>query len=323
MIPKYKIRIKDNKVLENLKERGYRTRVYNFQGLDLCNGDAASADYCYKYHYNDIRLIANTKVSLIDKIFLIFGHFMKPTPTTNSSQIFPIVVIKAILASFMGDRISQVPIFGSSDYDRVSPLSGMEAFEALMADVERYPRGTAFIAHILFPHYPYMYDSSCNMVKDPHKWLNVNIFTYMNGNDPMQEERKRRYYQQTRCLYSTLSKWFSKLRTTDALSGATVIMHGDHGSRICDAYPRAVSVGNPRWNQITKNCFSILFGIKAPNVSPGLSNSIKPLEQLLYQSYITPENLMSPATDDPYLLIYNETPKWPATFIRQPLEGWD
>ena len=50
------------------------------------------------------------------------------------------------------------------------PAGTMRMFDAVTDDLSKARPGTFLFAHILLPHYPYIFDSACNQ-RPAHKWL--------------------------------------------------------------------------------------------------------------------------------------------------------
>jgi hypothetical protein len=71
---------------------------------------------------------------------------------------------------------------------------------------------------------------------------------------------------------------------------ATVILHGDHGSRITrKVYPQNQNL--PEWPRMLRDGFSALFAVRAPGRAPGLEPVVKPITRLVQE---TPERLPLP-----------------------------
>ncbi len=90
-------------------------------------------------------------------------------------------------------------------------------------------------AHFLMPHYSYVYDPSCNLKQDVSTWHRRYITYSTTGavNTPgSRRERYEAYFDQVRCAYELLAGFFDELKQAGIYDDATIIVHGDHGSRI-------------------------------------------------------------------------------------------
>ena len=275
----------DNQVFNALNRMGYRIRVYQNQYLDFCNAADEGIEFCIEFGQNYIGDIQGTPIPTGHKSLLILGHWLKSfrfgKRITEATQ--------KRLAASIGKDLLRIPIVGSP-YNKVAPLNAMRALERLRTDVSRFPRGTAFFAHVLIPHYPYMFDDRCDLKKDPRTWLGPNTW-YDNQNPPPRVEQYRHYYAQVRCLYRWLESWFDELADNGLLKDMVVIFHGDHGSRICQENPSVKTLSHPDWNRIAKDGFSTLFAVKNPKIAPGRVAVAKPINTLIEESFNDPQGL--------------------------------
>ena len=83
----------------------------------------------------------------------------------------------------------QGPLFG--------PLPVPDVFERIGDDILRHPRGHAFFAHLLLPHYPYVFDRRCELRSSTSDWLTNHIVVHrrarlQHGGEPGAEVRALR-----------------------------------------------------------------------------------------------------------------------------------
>jgi hypothetical protein len=137
-------------------------------------------------------------------------------------------------------------------------------------------RGTVYFAHLLAPHNPYEVDAACRSQTRPSLWLEIE-----NSNTPdARALRYELYSAQERCLYRHLE---SLLHTIDSLPGGrqiTVIVHGDHGSRIALHYPSTGAAPLLRPSDYTDG-FSTLFAIRTPGIPAGYDRRFMPIGELV------------------------------------------
>lgn len=272
-----------NKVFEILKKRGYRIRIYQSQYMDFCDSDDERIEFCLEYGNNYIGDLQGTDISTIHKALLIIGHWFR------AIEFKEISVVRSILSTFLGKNLLRVPILGVP-YRRVGPINVVPIMERLRTDLNHFPRGTAFFAHFLIPHYPYVYDDQFTLKKDPSTWLGPSGW-YGDQIPPPRIEQYRHYYDQVRGLYRWLNKWFDELKEIGLLNDIVVIFHGDHGSKIVHEVPHARTISHPHWNRIVKDGFSTLFALKDPSISKGRIEIAKPIDILLKEYFIEPTQL--------------------------------
>ncbi len=131
-----------------------------------------------------------------------------------------------------------------------------------MDELERNSRGLALILHIMIPHRPFVYDKNCK-ITDPRGWQTGS-----------RQRRYQSYLDQVVCTTKKVARLFEILRKQGYWQEATVILLGDHGTRITSTAP-GVSSQNKAEGTHTPNdrdmvdLFSVLFAIKRPDLTPG------------------------------------------------------
>jgi hypothetical protein len=140
---------------------------------------------------------------------------------------------------------------------------------SLVSDAVTQSRsGDFFFAHLLIPHYPYIYDAGCNE-RNQADWESAA------DDDPLppntMQSRQRRYalyFEQVQCTYEKLGEMFEKWQLAGVFQHATIIIQGDHGSRINLNRPQASSVERMLLSDYADS-FSTLLAVKAPGFEPG------------------------------------------------------
>lgn len=124
-----------------------------------------------------------------------------------------------------------------------------------------------YFAHFLMPHSPSVLNADC----EPElRWVAPYYLAELKGlAGPELDAARAQYYgfylEQVTCLMRTLDNFFTQLKQAEAFEGATIVVHGDHGSRISAGRLPA----NLSRRDLIDN-YSTLYAIKAPNVDPGV-----------------------------------------------------
>jgi hypothetical protein len=255
-----------------------------------------------EYGNNSIRDIQGTDIQIDHKALLIIGHWL------SALKIYKEVIgpLRWLAFSTLDKKdLIRIPFVGNP-YNRVGPLNVMPVLENLRADLTRYPRSTAFFAHILMPHFPYVYDDQGTLKRDPGTWLGPNAW-YDSKYPPPRSEIYRGYYGQVRGLYKWLDNWFDELREKGQLQDMVVIFHGDHGSRICDVEPSVSTMSHRNWDRIVKDGFSTMFAVKDPRIPKGRTGVAKPIDTLLQEFFFHPKKLTKAAPEDLFLLLTSDS----------------
>jgi hypothetical protein len=180
----------------------------------------------------------------------------------------------------------------------------MAVMEELWDQILLFPPGNALFAHLIFPHYPYLYKEDCSISSFIEEWNSQELAVHFderylgNGHGDISQRREQRYghyFQQLQCLYAKLDKLFLGMKSAGIFDDSIIILHGDHGSRNNRYEPVAENVALLTEDDY-KDAFSTLFAIKIPGKPGGYDNSVLPLEQLLAQCLQIPQEFQSATT---------------------------
>ena len=256
-----KFYVKANRYFELMKRRGYQIHVYQSDYLNYCSQAAGVAiSSCYTYELESIQSIVDSPISLAGKTRILLGVYSR---------------LSEILGVF---NIPQV---------RVSAVSASKALEKLHSDLLEAKPGMMFIAHLMLPHYPYIYRSDCSLRKQPEKWLNAHVekLKPRHNTESTRAERYPMYLEQISCTNAKLERLFDDLKRLGKYENMIIIIHGDHGSRLVCAPPDAKMIQEPYSESDFVDAFSTLFAVKWPGIPAAYDRRIVPLEAL-FTSFI-------------------------------------
>jgi arylsulfatase A-like enzyme len=137
--------------------------------------------------------------------------------------------------------------------------------------LERLEPGKAIFAHLLLPHDPYIFDENCKLKSDFELWMphESALWWYQVKSDPQRRlARYDEYYKQVTCLHRKMGALLDSLAQRGILDQATVIIHGDHGSRISmiEAITGSEHLMTPR---DIIDSVSTVFAIRGAGIEPG------------------------------------------------------
>jgi hypothetical protein len=264
----------DNTWFRQLSRRGYRIRIYQSSAVNFCGEVPGDVHSCYVYPSNSISSLKESGLSTITLAKAIAASFLDTLVVYHtwnvSSRKF--VQLEAIL-----------PRWPQQEYKYSAPGS-IPVFNRILQDIQREPRGSAFFAHLLIPHHTYMYDNKCLIRQNLESWVN-NINANMDTSAGILNTPKSRsfyygkYFEQLRCTRVLLQKFFERLQEIDAYEDATIIVHGDHGSRIALAASNGSSSHLLNENDLV-DLYSVLFAVRAPGINSGYDASLRSLQAL-------------------------------------------
>jgi hypothetical protein len=295
--------LKEAAYFHMLQQRGYRLHVYQSTYLDLCHVDGVQLTECTTYPVKSLGMLQDLPLPAIEKARAMANAII------TQSQVLRVVnrvYERGIRAAFLraGWRLPgwrwQGPLF--------APLSVPAVLDRLGDDVLRQPRGHAFFAHLLLPHYPYLFDRRCELRTSTADWLTNRIASpdvRVYNTKQSRAEKYERYAEQTRCVLELVDDLLDKLDSRGLLEDAIIVLNGDHGSRIPVHWPSGVALRSGVLSDSDfSDTFSTLYAIRAPGVSAGYDDAPLSLVELL-NHHLGGEPLSAPSSCRVFLLDEN------------------
>ncbi len=287
--PSYHIKEKTNKYFKLLHQRGYKIHVYQTDEVFLCRPGKNKNRYvkdCLTYHHQDFRVIHRHKLSTLQKISFLYGAYEK------RSRV--LIRVHSVWNAFRYFVYPTKLNWGRSTI----PLVGMELLNWMNRELIYAKPGHAYIIHILLPHSPFVYDKTCRLTAPvDHKRSSRAAF---------RAQMYDRYLNQLQCVQRKMNQLFSTLKKAHLYKNATLIVHGDHGSRVAvdnllDSAPPVATI-SPR---SYLDHFSALFAIKAPKAKKGTYHSFKAPMSYLLKTFVTKNKLPQslPSTVSSYIYL--------------------
>ena len=269
-----------NSWFEHLVERGYGVRVYHSFDVDFCGGDESEVQSCYGYSANSIK-------SLLDSNLPVFAL----AKAITASFLDTVVLYRVWLgnAPKVVRQGAILPKWLRQLHKYAAPAS-LPVLHQVLRDLRREPRGSAFFVHLLIPHHTYLYDEDCRIKPDIESWVN-NVspdadFTSGLINTPASRKRTyASYFEQLRCTRKELQAFFESLQEIGAFDDGTIIVHGDHGSRIALATTNRGPVANLRAADLV-DLYSVLFAVRGPGFDSGYDNSFRSIQALFAETIL-------------------------------------
>jgi hypothetical protein len=132
--------------------------------------------------------------------------------------------------------------------------------EAFLSDIDaRTAPGTAFFAHILLPHAPYVFNADGSIVDGP--------LSYAEDDPRVVAEVTARYHEQTRYLDSFIGELTSRLKQEGLYQDSVILLTGDHGMRRYTAHDPRGNIGDDA--EITGEIANVPLFIHGPGIEPG------------------------------------------------------
>ena len=151
-------------------------------------------------------------------------------------------------------------------------------FDAITESITKAKGGESFFVHVLVPHAPYVLDEFCNYKGKPESSYELGKRYGYTDRAKSAKQRVRhyqRYFSQTHCVLNKLEDLMLALEAAGKLDDATIIINGDHGSRISEAF----YVEHMNDDDSVVN-YAALFSIKSPGVPARIDGEFASIQDL-------------------------------------------
>lgn len=275
IIPVRGIRLRQNAWFRTLSDQGYRIRVYQTDYLDFCSPEKANVDYCFVVPANSIRSLQETELTTFTKATVILNTYL------SGSIIFKIF-LRMAKSSAGRTALWEKPPPWIWQNQRLGAISAAAVLDRMVDDLRDGPRGKAYFLHLLIPHSAYVLDSDCRLRRDIHTWLgptDPDVKKPYQNTPESRDARYGKYFHQVRCVHRKLATLFDTMDSAGVLDNATIIVHGDHGSRIpLSKMDGAFSAQFSDTDMI--DSYSALFAVRTPGLAAGYDRSLRSIQAL-------------------------------------------
>jgi hypothetical protein len=307
--------LKRNRVFRNMADRGYAIRVYQSTYRNFCRAENVKITSCYTYAYPGIKELERAALTPFQKAAAITISF------ANRSAVY-----RGIRTSYLhrlrpaAARVDwKLPAWDWDGASNVGPLFVPDLFAQMRSDILKAPDGYLFFAHLVFPHEPYVFGADCQLKPSVRSWLPAwsPMASGTASNTPeTRAAAYRQYHPQLRCAAKQLGAFFEAMRTAGIYDRTTIILHGDHGSRISIHRPKLHNEPFLTHDDFVDS-FSTLFAVRSPKFEPGYDLRLLPVETLLESAIGNGEtDSRTDPIEEPYVLMFTQTRK---PMLRRPM----
>lgn len=257
-----------NAWFDTLRNKGYAIKVYQSAWYDMCGGPP-QVDACYTYSFFSPNAIQRSSLSTAQRL-------------------------RAVTRKLLMGR-------GALELE---PLVGMEALTRFRADIAEAPRGVAFIVHLLIPHSGYLYGDDCSLL-DPSRWEREGFGEDLAYSPEQRKGLYRRYLSQLACTNRQMQSLFAELKTLGVYDEATIIVHGDHGSRIGER-PYITGAPETLTDQDKIDHYATLLAIKAPGIAPGVRDEPVALQKIFAETFLDGTSKTGPGPGEVFIRTFED-----------------
>ncbi len=266
-----------NAYFSSYLDKGYAIRIYETEYVKYCGSTERRPESCFTYSTSGLRLMDGLGLSTVEKAEFIVGSYF-------SRSRFYFILFQGydhIRMFLKAQDIADLPRGNRRSYSFHS-LGTLATLRQLKEDIVTGPAaGRMFFAHLMLPHQPYYLTPDCR-VREFGDWYNRKLyhdFLERVSTSRFREEAYQRYFEQTACLLAILEDLFDVLRDRGIFETATIIVHGDHGSRITIHDPVFESAGQLTSRDLI-DAYSALFAIRIPGVVGGYDTRMRSVQDL-------------------------------------------
>jgi hypothetical protein len=269
----YGYSINSNKLLKFYYESGYNINIYQSNYITFCDIRDVITDNCLTYFPDTFSSSEVVSLSISDRISLLSKMYFSSIALVKLAVLAEPHIHDWMFAQ--GIALPRLPIW----HGRVGPIAVMPTLRQLTADVARSRGGEIFFAHLLMPHYPYVYRANCD-IRTPTSTWQIRLSTDREANAASRRARYTAYFEQVRCLMKKLETLFAEMKKNGTFAASKIIVHGDHGSRLGLVDPSASTLTSMSPDDYYDS-YSTLFAFKAPGLEAGIDQRMIPLPHLL------------------------------------------
>lgn len=280
-LPLQGMRLRENAWFRRLSDRGYRLRLYHTENIDFCTIEIANVDYCYIFPVNSIQSLDGLDLALDLKARVILDSFL-------SGSVFYRILAKVarryIIPSGVGGLLPVWPW----EHPAIGGFGALTTLDRMAEDLAAAPRGVAIFAHLLTPHGAFVHDAECRPKPDLTRWLgeeNLDAPEPYNQTAASRRERYPLYFDQVRCIHRRLGMLFDRMKELGLFEDATIIVHGDHGSRLSRLIPRR-AVADLFTPADLIDVYSVLFAVRKPGLPKPADRRQRSIQNLFGEIFL-------------------------------------
>jgi hypothetical protein len=270
-------RLTRNSYFERLAQQGYVIRAHQSDYLDVCSSRVA-ASACHTYSATSLRVLERLAVPAREKLSALAHTYL-----TQSEAVTRLRRGYRRSRQRLLEANIQLPPWNWDLHIGFVPVAAMAALDKVAADLSTSQPGDFLFAHLLIPHYPYVYNGRCQP-RPPSEWL----MRKEAGEDGPRTEiansrdgratRYTLYLEQIVCVQRKLDQLIGAI-PPELRRDAIVIVQGDHGSRIGLVDPTGAEASLTVSDYADH--FSTLFAVHSPQLQAGYDLRLTPITCLL------------------------------------------
>lgn len=274
-------RLLENRYFKFLHEQGYQLHVVGTDYLDFCSIQETPLKSCTNYSWYTLENVGRLNVSVLSKTSMLLALFVAKYDRYQTVLNLYEESMRPLLLSY---GLPMPVVNPESLWTRrrlqASPVNTMPAMDAISKSILHLPPGSMLFAHLMLPHFPYVFREDCSPRSIPES------LDYMKSSPEefrTSEGRGLRYAQylrQVECLYIKLDDLFRRMQSGGIFSESIIIIHGDHGARLGLRFPQVHEQGKLTEADYVDS-LSTLYAVRIPGKPGRYDPSLHAIDDLL------------------------------------------
>ena len=278
-LPPYIVR--QNQYFKLLQDHGYQLHIVGGGYLDFCSGQEGLLMDCTEYRWSSLDNVGHLSVPMPSKMSMLLARIL------TKYRVYQRVLsyYEHPIRPFLLSHGLTVPVINPESLwtkRSVLPFSvnTMVAMDAVSKGILQLPRGNMLFAHLLLPHFPYVFREDCSSREIADSMDNMEKVPREFRTSERRALKYDQYLRQVECLYVRLDDLFKKMQSAGLFDDTIIILHGDHGSRIGIHDPVAVE-RRDLTDVDYADAFSTLFAVRIPGEPGSYDPSLRAIDDLL------------------------------------------
>ncbi|MDF0676868.1 MAG: hypothetical protein P0120_21410 [Nitrospira sp.] len=275
--------LQQNRYFQFLNSVGYRIHVMHGGYLDFCLSRDTRPQSCTEYRWNSWSNVAKLDFPTLTKTATVLTTFVASYTRYQgilnlyNKWVRPFLLSRGVA----GPVVNRESLWAKRTFYPFS-VNAMVAMDALSASIQQLTPGHMLFAHLLLPHFPYVYREDCSPRAISESMDNLDETPLELRTTEGRRVRFDQYLRQVECLYVRLDELFRTMQSSGVFSDSIIIVHGDHGARLGLRLPRS-----DEQSQLTPDDYgdelSTLFAVKLPGEPGGYDPSLHAINDLFVQ----------------------------------------
>jgi Sulfatase len=238
-----RMRLRSEGLFSSFESRGYKVAIYQSDFIDFQAPGLDSSNIAATYAANTIGKIEDLPIAWDKKARHIVASYVQ------ADEFFYGRLKRSSPSSWLvQDR-------------RIGPLAVTGVWpDRLARDIRGASQKTLFFAHLLTPHYPYVFDRDGNL-RAYEDWGAG--FSLKTSDPAIHRKLYQRYCEQAGHLSHQIDGFLQSLETSPSYESTWIVLHGDHGSRL------DLTTRDPAELRSVLDHFSTLLAVKPASASSG------------------------------------------------------